>query len=516
MTNSTKSSVKPFAGSFARRPGFLSHHHEALLWIDSFITFFLQFLRVYPHDQSGLSDYSILNIVMPMLLVAKFISTEDDGRRKGSQEAPLPQCPSRQWYESLTETNNPCLYRMLPDPQQPNAPNFYHAFYMKYLYDQNLYVYLEPQLRNMDITQFNRNYSQYKTEFRDKLRLLSRLGYNFDEAALFGYMHGHWGRNPQELLQLHRAYRFSTVAELFDALESEQRGASYVDAYGRSSGDRRGSKPPHQYMALEQALHESYESHESYADPMSEDDDDVNNQPQMCYNCGVVEDIPQDVCLCSLVDTDHYLDHQEYVYHLDDALANNAAVVFNALQSAKAPLTEAEAQNLVISSKCHECGKMGHFTRDCPNNNGTGHSVLGARYGTADGFKEGDDINLRPAKYREAQQKRLRRQRAIAAKSQTAKSPEPHGSSSSRPVTRGRTNPGKFATHARRMRTGNATQPKPTRYQALLNAIIFYAIGETQFAAATPEADNTTASTSSNVPADPSLLLDPSSDSDLE
>ena len=83
--------------------------------------------------------------------------------------------------------------------------------------------------------------------------------------------------------------------------------------------------------------------------------------------------------------------------------------------------------------------------------------MLGARYGTADGFKEGDDISLRPAKYREAQQKRLRKHRAITAKSQKAKSPEPRGSSSSRPVTRGRTNPGKFATHARRMRTGKAT-----------------------------------------------------------
>ena len=412
--------------------------------------------------------------------------------------------------KSLTETNDPCLLRMLQDPNQPNTPNFYHAFYIKYLWDHNLYVFIEPQLRMMDITQVNINFSQYKTEVRDKLRLLARLNFTFDEAALFGYMHGHWRNVPNELQALFRAYRFRTTTELFDALESEQRGASYVDAYGRPTGNRRGSKPPFQYMALDQA------HHESDADPMSDDDDDVE-QLMMCYNCGVEEETPQDICLCAYVDPDHHLDSQEFLEHLDDALSANAPAVFNALQAAKVPLTEREAQNLVINSKCHVCGELGHFTRDCPENNGTGHSVLRARYGTADGFKEGDDISLRPAKYREAQQKRLKRQRAITAKSQKAKSPEPRGSSSSRPVTRGRTNPGKFATHARRMRTGNATQPKPTRYQALLNAIILYAIGETQFADATTETDNTMASMTPKIPLpDPNILQDPSSDSDQE
>ena len=522
LSQNIKASVKPFAGTFERRPGFLSHHHEALLWIDSLISFFMQFLRSFPPDQSGLSDYNILNLILPMLLVVKFISTEDDGRRRGPQEAPPPQCPSRQWYESLAETNDPCLFRMLPDPNQPNTPNFYHAFYMRYLADHNLYVYLEPQLRNMDITQFNRNFSQYKTEFRDKLRLLARLNHHFDETAIFGFMHGHWRNVPNELSALYRAYRFRNTTEFFEALESEQRGASYVDAYGRRQGEarpagiRRGTKPPFQYMALEQAVHESYESHESYADPMSDDDDDVD-QLMVCHNCGVEEETPQNICLCAYVDPDHHLDSHEFVDHLDDALSVNAPAVFNALQAAKMPLTGQEAQNLVINSKCHVCGELGHFTRDCPKNNGSGHSVLGARYGTADGFKEGDDISLRPVKYREAQQKRLRKHRAITAKSQKAKSPEPRGSSSSRPVTRGRTNPGKFATHARRMRTGKATAPKPTRYQALLNAIVLYAISETQCAGCAQEPDSTMASMATEIPLpDPDILQDPASDSDQE
>ena len=45
--------------------------------------------------ESGLSDYTILNLILPMLLVVKFINGDDDGRRRSTQDAPPPQCPSR-------------------------------------------------------------------------------------------------------------------------------------------------------------------------------------------------------------------------------------------------------------------------------------------------------------------------------------------------------------------------------------------------------------------------------------
>ena len=67
------------------------------------------------------------------------------------------------------------------------------------------------------------------------------------------------------------------------------------------------------------------------------------------------------------------------------------------------------------------------------------------------------------------------------------------------------------------MRTGKATAPKPTRYQALLNAIVLYAISETQCAACAQEPDSTMASMATEIPLpDPDILQDPASDSDQE
>ena len=66
------------------------------------------------------------------------------------------------------------------------------------------------------------------------------------------------------------------------------------------------------------------------------------------------------------------------------------------------------------------------------------------------------------------------------------------------------------------MRTGKATAPKPTRYQALLNAIVLYAISETQCAAC-DQPDSTMASMATGIPLpDSDILQDPASDSDQE
>ena len=72
------------------------------------------------------------------------------------------------------------------------------------------------------------------------------------------------------------------------------------------------------------------------------------------------------------------------------------------------------------------------------------------------------------------------------------------------------------------MRTGKATKPEPSRYQALLNAIVMYAITETQCAESTEDADDvrsgwTMASMGTEVsPPSPDVLQDPASDSDQE
>ena len=72
----------------------------------------------------------------------------------------------------------------------------------------------------------------------------------------------------------------------------------------------------------------------------------------------------------------------------------------------------------IISSdkfKCKHCGDN-HFVRDCPKLGGSGKSKLGAKWGSARGFKQGDDPNLRPKSYRDARARNIRRRRAILSK----------------------------------------------------------------------------------------------------
>ena len=122
-------------------------------------------------------------------------------------------------------------------------------------------------------------------------------------------MHGHWRNAQPELAALHRAYHFTNTTELLKALEDEQRGANYIRAYGQSSDNRRGKTS---YMALA-------EIHEHDTDPMSSDDEDPDAL-MMCYNCLVEEECAHEHCLCSLVDSDHYVSNDEFADHIDRSM----------------------------------------------------------------------------------------------------------------------------------------------------------------------------------------------------
>jgi len=103
------------------------------------------------------------------------------------------------------------------------------------------------------------------------------------------------------------------------------------------------------------------------------------------------------------------------------------------------------------AQKCHHCNKFGHFVRDCTLGGGTGISNLGERVGTAKGFREGDEPGLRPEKYMKHRAEIDKKRAEFAAKRSNQKQKPTKGG----------------ATHARRLRTGMATNPPVSHYQVL-------------------------------------------------
>ena len=99
--------------------------------------------------------------------------------------------------------------------------------------------------------------------------------------------------------------------------------------------------------------------------------------------------------------------------------------------------------------KCRNCNGD-HFLRDCPRLEGSGISTVGQAFGSAKGFREGEEP---PREYKEAREKNAKRRRAIAAAAA---------------IKRRRGSRGSSQTTAQIRRRSEATNPPKHIYQSLL------------------------------------------------
>jgi hypothetical protein len=188
------------------------------------------------------------------------------------------------------------------------------------------------------------------------------------------------------------------------------------------------------------------------------------NEDAICSEC----DTPGDSVDCPCQDVPEILDEHHEIMSDDNSGPEGYNMMMMAFEMAVdelytisgTPNPRTRFQD-IPTSICCVCSQAGHYARDCRRNGGSGTSIAGARYGTAKGFKLGDNANDRDPKWREW---RARAQREYAAKRDMPQ----RGQAGFNPRSAGaRQNSGKFGTHAKRLRTGHADTPILNRYQML-------------------------------------------------
>ena len=111
-----------------------------------------------------------------------------------------------------------------------------------------------------------------------------------------------------------------------------------------------------------------------------------------------------------------------------------------------------EGSNAKSSYKmiCYHCNKDGHFVRDCPMLGGKGVSVIGAKFGTSEGFREGDDPAKRPKHYSNATKRKL--QERVSGQNNRGR------------MAGLKSKKGNRNTYAKKLKNGFATTPSDTAY----------------------------------------------------
>ena len=361
------------------------------------------------------------------------------------------------WFANLDNHNSPVLHRFFLDPNDRTVPNFETHFFSTFV---EPYHILQPLTQKFECLVYS-NYSSakiYLDHFDEWSTWLMYLGGQFTEQNMFMYIKNHLaatesGRKDMEkLLSTYGAHDYWSIRGALLALygvnrELEITGQSRDIRFGTASGSRQRDQRQGQRGQFGRGNRGSYHHIGFDEAGLDYDSSPEDVSGTFCTFCDVQMDDSTCVCEDYLCNIDGLNDFEE--------VADCYLLAFSS-QGNRPQRTAAEAKRIVDNAICRQCNKKGHFVRDCETLGGNGSSVLGAKFGSAKGFKEGDDPNDRPKSYRDARLASARKAQAISTRIQASK----RG-----PESRTRQQGGKFGTHARRMRTGKATAPGKSHYQ---------------------------------------------------
>jgi len=402
---------------------FVSHAHKRIR----------HFFRSYPEDVYGVTQQEYMLAAAPAILAYDRDWLKDERKPPSASS----RCPSAIWYERNQATLD--SFR--------TADEWLRFFAAQFVPTEIVYI-LESKFREMDIAAYEckgkGTIMAYLADFDRMQSRLLRHGRTFSDTDLFHMARHHFRYRFTTFEVKTQTYRIRTFSDFRHCLEQDAQIAMM--------------------NAAEPAV-----------------------KPGIVRTDGMFREEPVDsLAYGSRFNSLHSA--VETVAHMDTVSASPG--VLASIEEAIIVCEEADAMCLiqdasgatVTSIACHICKDMNHLARDCPKWTGvdgggvagSGNSVLGQRFGTAQGYREGDDPATRCPRSLE----NGRRANARAAARLDGMRSKRAG--------------GKQATHARRLRTGNATHPPAKSYVSAFNEAQLHHIAEqlTQIEAVDDEIDD--------------------------
>lgn len=423
ITSFGRDALKEARSLYKQVPRFLHSPTDSLYypytWMCKMDKILRGYLTSYPTAATGLTEAQLIELVMPQAL----------------------EVQAWQWYQALAPN----------DPAKNSIYEFWCAFARTFICT-TLPRNMMDELRSLRVDKFS-SLHQYTMVLDIYLRGLHDLRPTLDDDTLFDIIRHHMtAERYTKLVVDHRCETYQDIRLHWAREVNATRGAKPDSTFiGSLNLIRRGTMESLPFLATTLAdnggragdlVGESVNSI-GYNLPYDEGDSGTFYDCEESLTCTLchMNEVPTP-SHCAVCDSLYYDDSPEefmdYMYsHAPSHFANIAP----------------------ISARCSHCNKQGHFCRDCPDLGGSGKSMVGQRFGTARGFKEGDDPSQRPQHYKDAV---ARRHRAFLARNKGKKGPMKAGTS--------RNKGGKMATHARRLRTGHAQRPPQQSYLQHVNA----------------------------------------------